>query len=439
MKKTLALLCCLAMIVSTFTACGGNTSTETTNDSTATTEDAATADGAATEVNPEDVTGTLTYWTYTDNAYQLTEEFNKVYPNVTIDVQVFGGDEYKTKILTALQGGTDVPDIFDLEEGYVYEFLDSDVIADLSYINIEDLTANYYDYQKASMKDSKGNYKCLTFMSNPVCFWYLRDACEKWLGTSDPDEISAMITSWDDMTKLQEQVYKASNGEVSVFGTISEMTKVSAFSFDPLVQNGELVISDDWIGLIDDMREFYNSGYDPEYGSWSGEWATAWNTGKLLFRAMPSWDYFTDWDANAGNVGLAVPFKASFEGQTCLCVYNESENKDLAGIFLSYIASDEFQIANMEVNNQVPASKTAVEAMAADFSAEDFGGQNLLATYSKILDNVAAITPDKYTRSAQNEFNSCATDGIKAGLSNDEIIANFKSVIADMYPEVVIN
>lgn len=437
MKKTLAILCCLAMLGSMLTACGSSTSTDSAANN-ATTNDTATGDTAA-EVNPEEVTGSLTYWTYTDNAYQLTEEFNKVYPNVTIDVQVFGGDEYKTKILTALQGGTDVPDIFDLEEAYVYEFLDSDVIADLSYIDIESLTANYYDYQKASMKDSKGNYKCLTFMSNPVCFWYLRDACEQWLGTSDPAEISAMITSWDDMTKLQEQVYNASNGEVAVFGTISEMTKVSAFSFAPLVQNGELVISDDWIGLLDDMRAFYNSGYDPEYGSWSSEWASAWNSGNLLFRAMPSWDYFTDWDTNAGNVGLAVPFQASFEGQTCLCVYNESENKDLAGIFLSYIASDEFQIANMEVNNQVPASKTAVEAMAADFSAEDFGGQNLLATYSEILDNVAAITPDKYTRSAQNEFSSCATDGIKAGLSNDEIIANFKSVIADMYPEVVIN
>lgn len=439
MKKTLALLCCVAMAVSMFTGCGSSTPADTDTKDTATTEDAATADSTAEEVNPEDVTGTLTYWTYTDTAYQLTEEFNKVYPNVTIDVQVFGGDEYKTKILTALQGGTDVPDIFDLEEGYVYEFLDSDVIADLSYIDIESLTANYYDYQKASMKDSEGNYKCLTFMSNPVCFWYLRDACEKWLGTSDPDEISAMITSWDDMTALQKKVYDESNGEVSVFGTISEMTKVSAFSFPPLVQDGKLVISDEWIGLLDDMRNFYNSGCDPEYGSWSGEWATAWNTGKLLFRAMPSWDYFTDWDTNAGNVGLAVPFAASFEGQTCLCVYNESENKDLAGIFLSYIASDDFQIANMKENNQVPASKSAVDTMAADFSAEDFGGQNLLATYSKILDNVAAITPDKYTRSAQNEFNGCATDGIKAGQSNDEIIASFKSVIADMYPEVVIN
>ncbi len=413
MKKIIAMLCCLCMVVTLFTGFSKATAAE--------------------------VSGTLTYWTYTDNAYQLTNEFNKIYPNVTIDVQVFGGDEYKTKILTALQSGNNVPDIFDLEEGYVYEFLDSSVIADLSYMNIEELTANYYDYQKASMKDSKGNYKCLTFMSNPVCFWYLRDACEQWLGTSDPAEISAKITSWADMLKLQEEVYKASNGEVAVFGTIGEMPKVSAFSFEPLVKNGELNITEDWLGLIDDMRNFYTSGYDPEYGSWSGEWATAWNEGKLLFRAMPSWDFFTDWSKNEGNVGLAVPFLTSFEGQTCLCVYNKTEKKDLAATFLSYVASDEFQIANLELNNQVPASKSAIDTVAESYTAEKFAGQNLVATYGEILESVAAITPDKYTRSVQNLFQKPASNGIKEGKDNDAIVAEFKSALADMYPEVVMN
>lgn len=415
MKKALSLMLVFAMVLS-FAVCGTR---------------------ASAEANTE-LTGTLTYWTYTDNAYQLTNEFAKKYPNVTVDVQVFGGDEYKTKIVTALQDGTNVPDMFDLEEGYVYEFLDSSLIADLSYIGIEELTANYYGYQIASMKDSSGNFKCLTFMSNPVLFWYLRDACEKWLGTSDPAEISAMITCWDDMLQLQKKVWEESNGEVAVFGTIGEMPKVSAFSFDPLVQNGELVITQDWIDLIDEIRNFYESGCDPEYGSWSGEWATAWNSGKLLFRTMPSWDFFTDWSVNEGNVGVAVPFKASFEGQTCLCVYNKSPNKELAGEFLKFIASDEFQIANMENNNQVPASRTAIAAMAETNSDPKFGGQNLIATFGEVLENVESITPDKYTRSVQNLFQKTVTNGIKGGQDNDTILANFKAALADQYPEVVI-
>ena len=145
MKKALSLLLVLAMVLS-FAVYGVQASAE-----------------ADTEL-----TGTLTYWTYTDNAYQLTTEFAKKYPNVTVDVQVFGGDEYKTKILTALQDGTNVPDMFDLEEGYVYEFLDSSLIADLSYVDIEKLTENYNALIGAIIKAkpaaSKGQYikSCVT-------------------------------------------------------------------------------------------------------------------------------------------------------------------------------------------------------------------------------------------------------------------------------------
>ena len=66
------------------------------------------------------------YWSFTDYANNLVKEFNEVYPNSIVDLQVFGSDEYKTKILTALQSQDGVPDMFDLEEGYIYEFLNSD-------------------------------------------------------------------------------------------------------------------------------------------------------------------------------------------------------------------------------------------------------------------------------------------------------------------------
>lgn len=452
-RNIMAIICSMAMAAGVLSGCGNSSASADVSTAAKTDETSAsqeTADAAASqsgtaetaqtdETSAEEVSGTLSYWTYTDNANQLVDAFKEKYPNVNIDLQVFGGDEYKTKILTTLQSGENIPDLFDLEEGYMYEFLDSDLIADLSYVNIEELTKNYYPYQIAAMKDSKGAYKTLTFESNPVCFWYLRDACEKWLGTSDPDEISAMITSWDDLLALQKKVYEASDGKVYVFGNVAEMVKVSAFNFDPLVQDGKLVIGDQWKGLLQSMRAFYESGYDPELGSWGSDWATAWNDGTLLLRAMPSWDFFTDWDKNSGNVGLAIPFSTSFEGCTGVCVYNDSPNKDLAGTFIRYIASDEFQKINMDKNNQVPASKTCVESMAKGYSNPKFGGQNLIETYGKILDGIKDITPDKYTRAAQNKFQSSVSDGLKSGLSDDEIIADFKSDMKDAYPELEID
>ena len=452
-KKLLAVLLSAAMTAGILAGCG-NSKTEPkpeapAADQAAEPEDTAAADQAESEepetqeenaeVDPASVTGEITYWSFTDYANNLVKEFNEVYPNVTIDLQVFGGDEYKTKILTALQSQDGVPDLFDLEEGYIYEFLDSDLIADLSYMNIDELTKDYYEFQRASMKDSNGNFKSLLFQSSPVAFWYLRDACEEWLGTSDPDEISVMLTDWDKIIAKGEEIYEKSNGEVYLWPGMGEMVKVNAFSYDPLVRDGKLEITDDWMSLIDNMRKMYDSKANAELGAWSSEWAAAWNEGKLLFRVMPSWDFFTDWETNKGNVGVAAPFDASYEGGTGVCVYNNSDKKDLAALFLTYIASDDFQKVNMENYNQIPASKPVCDELAENFAAEDFGGQNLLATYSVICDKIAGITPDKYTRPTQNLFSKVVSNGIKEGQDNDTIIENFKKELKDQYPEVIMD
>lgn len=452
-KKVVSILLSAAMVTAALSGCGSgsetapaegaapaeeNTSVEETAPADETAETEISEETAA--VDPASVTGEFTYWTYTDSANNLVNEFNKVYPNVTINLQVFGGDEYKTKILTALQSGTDVPDVFDLEEGYMYEFLDSDMIADLSYINIEDLTKDFYGFQVAQMKDTTGAFKCLSFQSSPVALWYLKDACEEWLGTSDPAEISAMLSDWDAVIAKGEEVYEASGGTVQLWPNLDEMPKVVAFSYDPLISaDGKMTISEDWTGLIDSMRTMYDSKANAELGSWGSEWAAAWNDGKLLFRVMPSWDFFTDWEANKGNVGVAAPFMASYEGATGICVYNDSEKKDVAGEFLKFVASDEFQQINLESYNQIPASKKVCDELSEGFSAEDFGGQNILATYSEICDKIVDITPNKYTRPAITEFQKAAADGVRAGQDNDTIIEGFKSVIRDRYPEVVMD
>lgn len=451
-KKLLAVLLSAVMTAGVLAGCG-NSKTEPKREASAAEQAAepenANADQAESEehgtqeenagADPASVTGEITYWSFTDYANNLVKEFNEVYPNVTVDLQVFGGDEYKTKILTALQSQDGVPDLFDLEEGYIYEFLDSDLIADLSYMNIDELTKDYYEFQRASMKDSNGNFKSLLFQSSPVAFWYLRDACEEWLGTSDPDEISVMLTDWDTIIAKGEEIYEKSNGEVYLWPGMGEMVKVNAFSYDPLVRDGKLEITDDWMSLIDNMRKMYDSKANAELGAWSSEWAAAWNEGKLLFRVMPSWDFFTDWETNKGNVGVAAPFDASYEGGTGVCVYNNSDKKDLAALFLTYIASDDFQKVNMENYNQIPASKPVCDELAENFAAEDFGGQNLLATYSVICDKIAGITPDKYTRPTQNLFSKVVSNGIKEGQDNDTIIENFKKELKDQYPEVIMD
>ena len=133
---------------------------------------------------------------------------------------------------------------------------------------------------------------------------------------------------------------------------------------------------------------------------------------------------------------MAAPFLNSYEGGTIACMYSGSEVKDLGEAFLRYLCSDEFQTLNMEENNQVPASQSVSKTLAENFSAEDFGGQNLMAVYDEINAGISDVIPDRYTAALKNLFVSHANDGIKNGLSNEEIVANFENEARDQYPEI---
>ena len=184
------------------------------------------------------------------------------------------------------------------------------------------------------------------------------------------------------------------------------------------------------------MRGFWEAGIVADLGSWSGDWATAWNNGTLLIRTMPSWDFFTDWSVNIGNVGVAAPFMASYEGGTYRAIYANSEKTDLCVKFLEFLTTETYQLQNLYTNNQMPANKNIAGLLGPDYTNDNFGGQNIMKTYDTICNNIADIVPDQYTRGLQNKFSKYAQAGIKEGKSNDEIIADFLADIRDTYPEL---
>lgn len=417
MKRILSVILCLAMLLSCIAV-----------------------SAVAEETNPyevdESLSGTFTWWTYFDQAPFLKTEFEKKYPNVTIDLQVFGGDDYQTKLMNTLPTQQDVPDLFDLEEGYVYKFIDSPLLANLDELGLGEVCNAYYDWAVAMGTDSNGVLKGVCDNVSPVAFWYLRDAMEKWLGTSDDAEISAMLSSWDAIKEKALEIKEKSNGEVYLWPNLGEMVKVAGYSLTPLSRNGVVEIEDGWYTLLDTMRDFWNAGVVADLGSWGGDWASAWNNGTLLIRVMPSWDFFTDWTINTGNVGVAAPFLASYEGGTYRAIYANSEKKDLCVKFIEFLTTETYQLENLASNNQMPANKNVIDILGPDYTNDNFGGQNIMKTYDAICNNIADIVPDQYTRGLQNKFTNYANSGIKEGKTNEEIIADFLADIQDTYPEL---
>ncbi|MHC1787546.1 MAG: ABC transporter substrate-binding protein [Christensenellales bacterium] len=384
----------------------------------------------------ESLTGEFTWWSFFDQTPFLKEQFQLKYPNVKVNLEVFGGDEYQTKLMNTLPSGQGVPDVFDLEEGYVYKFIDSPLLADLEQLGLSGADSNYYDWAIAMGRDANGVLKGICDNVSPVAFWYLRDAMAKWLGTSDDAEISALLNSWDAIKAKALEIKEASGGTVFLWPNLGEMVKVSAFSLTPFVRNGEFAVREGWLDLLNTMRDFNDAGIVANLGSWSGEWATAWNDGTLLIRTMPSWDFFTNWDKNTGNVGVAAPFQNSYEGGTYRAIYANSPNKEVCIKFLEFLTTQEYQLANLAANNQMPANKLIAGVLGEGYTNERFGGQNIIKTYDLISQNIPDIIPDQYTRGVQNKFSKHAQQGVKDGLSNEVIMENFIKEVKDTYPEL---
>ncbi len=395
---------------------------------------------AETTENPyevdESLTGEFTWWTFFDQAPFIAEQFMLKYPNVKVNLEVFGGEDYQTKLMNTLPSGQNVPDLFDLEEGYVYKFIESPLLANLEELGLGTACDNYYDWAVAMGRDSNGVLKGVCDNVSPVAFWYLRDAMEKWLGTSDDAEISAMLNSWDAIKEKAIEIKEKSEGKVFLWNSVGDIVKVAGYSLTPFARNGEFAIEQGWIDLLDTMREFSEAGILAELPGWSGEWSSAWNDGTLLIRVMPSWDFFTDWEKNTGNVGVASPFMNSYEGGTYRAIYANSEKKELCAKFIEFLTTEEYQLQNLAVNNQMPANKNIINVLGEDYTNEKFGGQNIMKTYDAICQNIPDIVPDQYTRGLQNMFGKHARQGIMDGLDNDTIIANFKAEAKDTYPEL---
>ena len=118
MRKSIFLLLSLLIVSSMLlAACGGGAAPE---------EPAAPAE-------PEELTGTLNVWSFTNEIRTMAIAFEKRYPGVDVVFTMIPmtDGEYQTKIKAAARTA-DAPDVVALEAAFVKEWVEADILADLN-------------------------------------------------------------------------------------------------------------------------------------------------------------------------------------------------------------------------------------------------------------------------------------------------------------------
>ncbi|MDQ0972570.1 multiple sugar transport system substrate-binding protein [Neobacillus niacini] len=423
MKKWFSILLASVLVLTLFTACGNKVETA--------------AD--ANKSNNGKVEGKLTIWTFFGQVEDMAKEFEKKYPDAEVEVKIFPGDQYQTKLLNVLQSGKGVPDIFDLERSYIDKFVNSNFTANLSDMGAEDLVKDYVPYVHALGRAENGDVKAISDHSSPGGFWYIKENAKKYLGTDDPEQISQMVDSWDKIIELGKKVSKESGGKVHLISSHANIYDIEAYHMKPWVKDGKLKIDPKWLELYETQKEIFNNDVDAKLDFFSAGWGNAINDGSVILTAMPAWASFmvdNKDGAAEDKFGVARTPKGWYMGGTYRSIYEKSENKDLAYKFIEFIASEEWQQHNLEATGNMPGLLSVYEKNVDTFKSEMFGDQNVLKPYYDTVKDIPATNSDKYGEEVLAKWRKVSGQGVKDNDDIKDVIKEFKKEVKNTFPEL---
>ncbi|WP_219641703.1 ABC transporter substrate-binding protein [Cohnella sp. CFH 77786] len=160
---------------------------------------------------------TITLWAYDKGVEdKINEEFNKIYPNIHVNVVLVNWSEYDNRFRLNLSTGTDVPDIVKVESYWWGDWLSMDGV-------FEDLTKYGIDPNNVSpafadaTTNSQGEFVILPAATGIACFWYNKAVARRYLGTDDPALLAERMKTWDDLLDIGETIKTKSGGKAYLF------------------------------------------------------------------------------------------------------------------------------------------------------------------------------------------------------------------------------
>ncbi|MEG1426108.1 MAG: extracellular solute-binding protein, partial [Oscillospiraceae bacterium] len=216
-KRIFSALLASLLMLGAFSGCAG----EPAKESSAPKEAAAASVAADSAGNstPAEVKGTVNVWTWEpyENQKAIIEDFNKAYPDVTIEFTTVTSEDMPMKVQTALASDSDIPDVVWSEIGSRGKMMALDCWEDLSQAPYNIDPKEMLDYQIPVSETPSGKLAGIE-VSTPVAgLAYKRSLAKEYFGTDDPAKLAELFPTWDAMIEKGKEVSAKSNNKVRLF------------------------------------------------------------------------------------------------------------------------------------------------------------------------------------------------------------------------------
>jgi multiple sugar transport system substrate-binding protein len=372
---------------------------------------------------------TVTIWTWND----LTPEvalFEKKYPDITVDlVKVTSGNDFYTKLRSAIKAGKGAPDIAQVEYHHLPSFILGQDVADISPYLDADTEGKFEDFAWSQVATDNGVFG-VPQDTGPLGLLYRNDIF------TDAGIDTAPAT-WDDFAEDAKAIHAADDGQYianispsNASATLGLFWQAGArpFSYDgketvsvDLTSPEMQQVAEYWQKLIDadlvstdpDFTDTWYQGLaNGKYASWV---AAAW--GPLYLQGTAA-DTAGDWSAATlpqWKVGENVSANV---GGSALSVLSSSENPIPAAKFAEFINSDPESTLQMAKDLSLfsAASATLASPEFTDSKLDFFGGQQVNKLYAEISPTVSTGFQwlpfmDPVFESYNDTFGKALTDG----------------------------
>jgi maltose-binding protein MalE len=322
------------------------------------------------------------------------------------------------------QGGQ-APDLFTGESDYVKYIVETPYWADLSQFGADQYKDNVWEYVWNIGTDSNGVTKALSWQASPGGVIYRRDIAKAVLGTDDPTAVGEMLGS---NAKMMEVAATMAQNGIKMFATWQDIMNMEFTNRSGAwVTDGKLSIDANLLEYMDMAKSIVDNGYDKNCDPWSGEWYAAVESSDCFCYILPTWGYQF----------LIKPSAVTTSGQWAMCeapvpyvkggtwvgIYDGSQNKDLAWLFLQYCTLNEDSVkAYASEYGEYVALKSVDEALAGEQGDAVLGGQNLYEFYNGVMAKIPADLMTQYDGTLNNAFLSAVKSYVSGAMTKDEAV-----------------
>ena len=390
----------------------------------------------------------LKFYAWNEEFKGFFEKYYTLPEGVTVEwvINPSDGGVYQQKLDDALMNGEQV-DMFLAEADYIQKYADSEFTQDITAMGVTDFS-NAYEYTVKAASDANGVVKGVSFQCCPSALIYRRSIAKDVLGTDDPAEVQAALDSWEK--------FEAVAADAKAKGYY--MTASFAETYRPFSNNCTSPWVDEENNLqydaqieawIAQTEKFIENGYTLTAGIWDDEKnVQMFADGKTMCFFGPAW-YFNFCMGNAqdpdigcsGDWAICEGPAAHFWGGTWLLAPAGTDNPTMLADIMNTFINDEEVCTALVANEAQFSNNQAVNAKFAedpDYGSEFLGGQNDVAVFAGMTDNIVWENHTIYDQLLNEGLQNNLREYFQGTVDKETALNNFYNYVEETYPAIVI-